>query len=597
MEMIVVLVVLAILMCIAAPSVFGYSRKAQETAAIAEAKEVVTAMIDLLSEDYQKTGSRITGDECLINNNGEEGDDHPLVIEARKLAGIVSKNKGKSDDHPEEWHGRVRGKWIRGNKDFILSHLVYEYSDDIWVVYDKGEYLVYKGETDTPPAHKPEDGKKPDPTERDAPPTYTPGSEPGHEDGKEMPTKAELTTHQETSTEASTETTTVTTTKNETSTEATTESKKDDGFFSFAAGRWGQMKADSKINPDTNKPMNPDGLNFKPGWLYGDESGLYLNIGSQYGGQDIPDDKLLADQVTKYEPSFVRIDPNLKIYTEEDYNHDRNILDTVNNMEYFSNCHFNQYKVIQFHVAYPDNSSVDVNYDVPNRKIVSPETLPAFNEPFNETFNETFTPPVNINYEKEIHTYWNPITGNDVLVKYNYKTKEKTFVNPVVVNGKSYTFDELCNESQQFRDTVNNEIANFENQIKAQEKQNEDALQQFNARKEAFNAKEAAYYATKEKCKAVNAKIQEACQILNGVNIIIRGDIIYYNGKYFLYGSYNETGRSDLRLLGFIWQGEWAQRDNDYKPDVPAVHGNFCEMTDLEGMPLDEVRNGIKSYH
>lgn len=206
-ELIVVLIILTILMCLTAPSVFGYSRKAQETAAIEECKGVVTAVIDIFSEEYVNTGRRITGTECLKGKfYGREASD--VIDEAKHMAGV---------------DGNVNGEWIRGNNSYILSHLVYEWSDNLWVVYDEGEYKIYKGKGGIPDDEKnkalPEDGTEPL-NKKTNPPTNNYEDE---DNNDEETTNSAMPKPTEATTEEVTEATTQATTKTEPTTELTTQ--------------------------------------------------------------------------------------------------------------------------------------------------------------------------------------------------------------------------------------------------------------------------------------------------------------------------------------------------------------------------------------
>lgn len=195
-EVVVILVILAILMSFTAPSIFGYSKRARATEAVNECREVVTATVNELGNIYNDTGYR-------INDNVYPTED--VIERARYFAQVK---------------GRVNNKWVRGNGDFVVSNLVYEYSDEMWVVYHEGDYYVYEGEPDTPADYLPDDGIE---APESSLPTANDNSknnpvEKEEDDFKFLPTKAETTTTTETTTV--TETTTETTKATETTTEA-----------------------------------------------------------------------------------------------------------------------------------------------------------------------------------------------------------------------------------------------------------------------------------------------------------------------------------------------------------------------------------------
>ncbi len=569
MEMIVVLVVLAILMCIAAPSVFGYSRKAQETAAIAEAKEVVTAMIDLISEDYKKTGSRITGEECLIKDDEDEyGDSHPMVIEARKLAGIVSKDKGKSDD-PNEWHGRVRGRWVRGNEDYILSHLVYEYSKDIWVIYDRGEYKVYKGEEDAEKGddgrsdedkHIPPGGIPQNKAEQDAPPTYTPGEGPHHGENLTFPEVVPKETTTETTTE-STEATTETTTEKtpeittvyENKGETLTDSDGNEHTFKDPTGkRWPGIKEASdfwvrdaegnkipKYDPNGNvydyeKNYDEDGTTFKVGYIYEDVSGTYLCIGSQWTAWELPKDKLLADQVANYPSSFVKIVPELRVFTVSDYNKNKSLADSINNNPDFSNFQFSDYEKVMF---YSSSQNANVTYNVAYDKLESPTTFNDF-----VYYNGT-----------KFTVYPSCSTYGTVAVDYDITTGVKS------INGSAEQYNEYY-KNEDFKQAVDKAFAEKQSEIDSK-------INDYNTKKKQYD--DAKYiiqnFGTEYK-----------------FDKLLRGDILYANGKYYMYSPYNETERNKPRVFANIWQGQFKYGYPDVTSQkYPAIHGDFVEMLDF----------------
>lgn len=113
-EIIVVLVILAILMSMAMPSVFGYTRKGQRTAAIAECRSSVNAAISSLSDKYVLTGNRIPDADTKSE----------------------TKNLSQVDGEIEK---------IEGNKNYIVSYLRYKYSDTITAIYKEGEFYIDDG--------------------------------------------------------------------------------------------------------------------------------------------------------------------------------------------------------------------------------------------------------------------------------------------------------------------------------------------------------------------------------------------------------------------------------------------------------------------
>ncbi len=317
-ELIVVLVVLTILMCLTAPSVFGYSRKAQEAAAIEECKGVVSAVIDIFSDQYVNKGTRITGDECLIGKGDDpEGRDDPTIVEAKRLAGV---------------DGDVRGAWVRGNEEYILSHLVYEWSSNLWVVYDEGEYKVYKGMTDTPDKYK-EKGTKPAEKPVD-PPTKDPD-----EDDWDEETTVNTAMPEEKPTEATTEAATqAPATQEEPTSEAATEvveepsetitMKDTDGnVHVFGEGRWEEVKYNSQPADDTTPDQNHSRgtANVTVGLIYKDASGTYVCISTEWLGTNIPMEWTIADYMKEHPDKawcLIEIDENTPIWLEKDYEQD-----------------------------------------------------------------------------------------------------------------------------------------------------------------------------------------------------------------------------------------------------------------------------------
>ncbi len=332
-ELIVVLVVLTILMCLTAPSVFGYSRKAQETAAIEECKGVVSAVIDIFSDQYVNTGRRISQpNEALVVTDGVDCYDHPIVEEARKMAGV---------------DGKVNGAWIRGNSDYILSHLVYEWSNNLWVVYDEGEYRIYKGESDTPAEDKKKGNK---PLDKPAnPPTHDYTDDGEDEESTEPP-------HMETPTEAETETATEAKEEEnqppteapqppteapqpntENKSETLTDSDGNEHTFSDPDGLWEQIKDWSqKVNKEDGSYSTKgtaEQLHFVMGQVYSDSSGVYVCVNANYslnfmhGLEAIPMD-MTIEEYRQLDPEhagwLVKVDPNtLNLFTETDLIRDK----------------------------------------------------------------------------------------------------------------------------------------------------------------------------------------------------------------------------------------------------------------------------------
>ncbi len=323
-ELIVVLVVLTILMCLTAPSVFGYSRKAQETAAIEECKGVVSAVIDIFSDDYVNTGTRITGTECLNTERGKE-----IIDEAKRMADV---------------DGNVNGAWVRGNEQYILSHLVYEWSDNLWVVYDKGEYKIYKGKNDTPAEDK-VDGTEPSGKPKNEPSnSYNPD---GGDDGEES-TNGFMQTPTAATTEAATEATTKapepTTKAPEPTTEKTPEPttektpetptmKDNDGnVYAFGEGRWEDIKRNSQV---TN-PGDPWGsmvggdansVTMINGYAYSDSSGIYVCVANEVCGPDLDPNMTIEEYYNRMPDSekwrLIKVDINRPVFLQKDYDQDK----------------------------------------------------------------------------------------------------------------------------------------------------------------------------------------------------------------------------------------------------------------------------------
>ena len=142
-EIIVVLVIMAILMSIAMPSVFGYTQKGQETAATSECRSVVTAAIQELSDKYIRTGNR-EFDSDVINK----------ALKLSNVEGYIQNQKIGSDE--------------------LIEYLEYVHPSGIVVVYENGSYRVAgDGEvTITPNPGNPDNSK---PNEPDDSTPDTPG--------------------------------------------------------------------------------------------------------------------------------------------------------------------------------------------------------------------------------------------------------------------------------------------------------------------------------------------------------------------------------------------------------------------------------------
>ena len=146
-EIIVVLVIISILMTIAMPSIFGYTQKGQETAAISECRSVVTAAIQELSDKYVKTGNR-EFDSDVINKS----------LALSNVEGYVQNQRIGSEE--------------------LIEYLEYVHPSGIVAIYENGKYRIAgDGETavtPTPPTPSEPENPTPPPTssepETSAPP-------------------------------------------------------------------------------------------------------------------------------------------------------------------------------------------------------------------------------------------------------------------------------------------------------------------------------------------------------------------------------------------------------------------------------------------
>ena len=274
-EIIVVLVIISILMTIAMPSIFGYTQKGQETAAISECRSVVTAAIQELSDKYVKTGNR-EFDSDVINKS----------IALSNVEGYVQNQRIGSEE--------------------LIEYLEYVHPSGIVAIYENGKYRIAgDGETTVTPT-------PPTPSEPENP---TPPPTPSEPETSAPP----VTEEQPTVTEPTTEVTSSVAIVGE-----------DDNFYIIPENKsWEEMKATiiSYANGDTTKPTH---LPFMKGDLFYDNGKLYLFVydnshsvtNDHYQNGVFNQNTSLTEFLEKSganKNNYVIIDKNSKPYNRSDY--------------------------------------------------------------------------------------------------------------------------------------------------------------------------------------------------------------------------------------------------------------------------------------
>lgn len=273
-EIIVVLVILAILMSMALPSVFGYTTKGQRTAAIAECRSSVNAAISSLSDKYVLTGNRVPD------------------------AGTKKETKDLS-----QVDGEIEK--IEGNNNYIVSYLRYKYSDTITAIYKEGEFYIDDGtdpgtgggfSDDTDGSGGGESGGGDESGGDGSGGGESGGDGSGEEGGGDnKPDDGNL---------PSTDGITI------------TDSSGVDHNFNDPNNLWEFLKADSQIQGENGT------THVDVGTIYADSSGVFVCVNRQWTGI-LDSDLLLADFKPDNPNAMIQITTNTKLWTESDFNEDR----------------------------------------------------------------------------------------------------------------------------------------------------------------------------------------------------------------------------------------------------------------------------------
>lgn len=279
-EIIVVLVILAILMSMALPSVFGYTTKGQRTAAIAECRSSVNAAISSLSDKYVLTGNRVPD------------------------AGTKKETKDLS-----QVDGEIEK--IEGNNNYIVSYLRYKYSDTITAIYKEGEFYIDDGtdpgtgggfSDDTDGSGGGESGGGDESGGNGSGGGESGGGGSGEEGGGDesggdnKPDDGNL---------PSTDGITI------------TDSSGVDHNFNDPNNLWEFLKADSQIQGENGT------THVEVGTIYADSSGVFVCVNRQWTGI-LDSDLLLADYSKEVNDSLgwgyamIQITSDAKVYTQKD---------------------------------------------------------------------------------------------------------------------------------------------------------------------------------------------------------------------------------------------------------------------------------------
>ena len=318
-EIIVVLVIMAILMSIAMPSVFGYTQKGQETAATSECRSVVTAAIQELSDKYIRTGNREF--------------DSDVINKALKLSNV---------------EGYIQNQRI--GSDELIEYLEYVHPSGIVVVYENGSYRVAgdgevtitpnpgnpdnskPNEPDNSTPNTPEDSKPdvPDNSTPDTPDNTNPDT-PGDdvdtpEDNNPNPAPNEPETSAPTPPVVEEKPTVTETTTEITSSVVIFDEDKNDPFIILPNKSWQEIK--DTIIHGTENNCGPWYLPLKMDYVFYDNGKLFLivyewGISSDHYNNGVFDKNTsLEDFLDKSgapDTNYSIIDKNTKLYNRANY--------------------------------------------------------------------------------------------------------------------------------------------------------------------------------------------------------------------------------------------------------------------------------------